>query len=169
MINRDKIARLLSGWAETWGVPGLEDRLTVEFSRRIRTTLGRCYPDRQTLRLADWLREAPAELFEEVLCHEAAHAAVFELYGAGPKPHGPEWRRLLTVAGFEPRVSLPANLLPQSQKQRLARARVYDHRCPVCHAYRVARRPMRRWRCSRCAASGLPGELEITSRRGAGA
>jgi predicted SprT family Zn-dependent metalloprotease len=155
-------------WCRTWRVPGLTRRLTIEFSPRMRTSLGSCDPHSNTIRLAAWLLNAPRELLDEALCHEAAHAAVVELYGRKVRPHAPEWRALMTAAGFEPRVRLPRELLPRSvQRATRSRAPAYEHCCTVCHAFRIARRPMRNWRCARCIDAGLSGTLDIVSRPGA--
>ncbi len=154
----------LAGWSVLWGLPGFEKRLELTFSRRFRISLGRCASAVGEIRLAAFLREGPAELLTEALCHEAAHAAVHALHGRGPKPHGREWKELMRVAGFEPRARIPAILLegvaPALQTER-ARG-VWVHRCPVCHASRTARTRVSRWRCSNCRKNGLDGRLIVT-------
>jgi predicted SprT family Zn-dependent metalloprotease len=165
-MDPSTLQRHLARYAKLWNLPGFEERITVEFSSRMRTSLGRCMPDGRTIRIAAWVRESSAELLEEVLCHEAAHAAVFAMHEGRPKPHGAEWKKLMRTAGFEPRVSLPRALLPPSQLRHLSAGPRYEHRCPVCHAARTARRPMRGWRCTRCLDAGLSGRLVITSRPG---
>lgn len=112
------VAPLLVPWAAVWQRPGLEERLHISFSTRMTRSLGRCHPERRTIRLASWLREAPVALFAEVLCHEAAHVAAFELHGRSCRPHGAEWKALMRAAGFEPRVRVPAELLPESVRIR---------------------------------------------------
>jgi hypothetical protein len=114
------LAPLLSQWAAAWKLHGLEGRLHISFSTRMTRSLGRCHPERRAIRLASWLREAPAALFVEVLCHEAAHVAAFELHGRGCRPHGAEWKTLMRAAGFEPRVRVPVELLPESVLRRNA-------------------------------------------------
>ncbi len=158
------LQRRIAAWARIWGTPGLERKLSIEFSGRMRVSLGRCSPN-GTLRLAAWLTTAPSSLLDEVLCHEAAHAAVRVLHGRKRRPHGPEWRALMQAAGFAPRVRLPHEHLPPVQRERLRRDPVYEHRCPVCQSFRLARRAMARWRCGVCIDSGLTGRLLITSRR----
>jgi predicted SprT family Zn-dependent metalloprotease len=152
---------LLTDWAQRWGVPGLEERLSVQVSTRLRTSLGRYSPAKGELRVASYLLDGPPSLLCEVLCHEAAHAAVCELHGRSARPHGPEWQALMRKAGFAPRVRIPAaelDRLPLPAR----RARVlWEHRCPVCQASRVAGRPVRAWRCAACRAAGLSGKLEI--------
>ena len=153
--------RLLAQWAQTWALTGLEGRLQITFSRRFRTSLGRCAPASGEIRLAEFLLAGPPAVLREVLCHEAAHAAVHELHGAVRRPHGVEWRALMRAAGFEPRARLPANLLPDLVPQRRRTARLQEHRCPVCHAARLARRRVPQWRCTACRAAGLEGELVV--------
>jgi len=162
-------------WEEVWGLPGLLDSVTVEFSTRMRVSLGLCRPVQGRIRLAASLRNGGADagtgglsasdtrssLLEEVLCHELAHVAVHRLYGRRAKPHGPEWKSLLVKAGYEPRVRVLENdpRLPAAFNKPRPR---WEHRCPVCHARRVAGRPVRQWRCVACRKAGLSGKLVIT-------
>jgi predicted SprT family Zn-dependent metalloprotease len=104
----------------------------------------------------------PPGVLREALCHEAAHAAVYEIHGRGPKPHGSEWRALMRAVGFAPRTKVPMDLLPDALSHR-ALERIWEHRCPVCQAVRRARRRVTRWRCVACRAAGLEGELVITA------
>jgi predicted SprT family Zn-dependent metalloprotease len=157
------LRRLLAQWSEVWEVLGLEQRLEVTFSGRFRRSLGRCVPAAGEIRLAAFLLTGPPAVLCEALCHEAAHAAVYELYGRGPTPHGEEWRALMRAAGFEPRAKVPASLLPEPVVRRHHRESLWEHRCPICQASRVARRRVPRWRCAVCRAAGLEGEL-ITTR-----
>lgn len=163
---------LIAPWAETWAVGGLEQRLRITFSGRFRSSLGRCHPRSGEIRLAAFLRTGPVEVLREVLCHEAAHAAAYELHGLRARPHGKQWRALMKAAGFEPRACLPASVaekvLPNGGRPR----KLVEHRCPVCHATRLARRRMPAWRCASCRALGLAGllgmrELEAEAARSA--
>ena len=148
-------------WEKLWGLPGLAESVTVEFSRRFRTSLGLCWPAQSRIRLAAHLEHDHPELLEEVFCHELAHVAVFRLHGRKVRPHGPEWKKLLVRAGFEPktRVQPEDAKFPERVKRRRYR---YEHRCPVCQARRVAGRVVRQWRCVACVKAGLSGELVIT-------
>jgi hypothetical protein len=167
-------------WATLWGVPDLADSVTVEFSTRMRVSLGLCRPAQNRIRLSSVLLEgdsadptaahppdeggAPsfsrASLLEEVLCHELAHVAVQRLHGRRAKPHGPEWKALMRKAGFEPRVRLLENdpRLPAAFNRPRPR---WEHRCPVCGVKQLAGRPVRQWRCIRCRKAGRSGRLEI--------
>jgi hypothetical protein len=153
-------------WGAAWGVAGLSARVRVEMSPRLRRSLGRAQPERGVIRLAADLEAAPRELFDEVLCHELAHVAVHLIHGRGSRPHGPEWAELMHRAGFPPRARFDARELPPELALRagLARRRaplIDLHACPVCRASRLARRPVRGWRCAACIHSGRDGRLTI--------
>ena len=159
----DELRCQIDGWAEQWGVPGLGTRLTLEFSQRFRSSLGRCAPEAREVRLAAFLLDGPEALLLEALCHESAHAAVYELHGRAARPHGPEWRELMTAAGFEPRARIPAKLLDGVAPALSRNTRsLWEHRCPVCQTMRIGRTVVGRWRCAACREAGLEGELVIT-------
>lgn len=169
---------LVAPWAATWGLPGLDAELSIALSTRLRSTLGRCRPAAGRITLRADLVDGPSERLREVLCHEAAHVAAFRLFGRRARPHGPEWRGLVAAVGFSPRVRAPALVQeaasaegPDSKRLDGGRApaenrptRSYEHRCPVCHTARFARRPVLRWRCAECLDAGLEGGLLITRR-----
>jgi predicted SprT family Zn-dependent metalloprotease len=148
-----------------WNAPTLRT-LTVEQRPSLRTTLGRYRPRSRTVELS--LRAWASPEWPEILTHEAAHAAAAASpAGAGQPPHGPEWRRLMALAGYpEARGSrwrgcLPSPSASTPSRQRHPSAR-YLHACTVCDFHRTARRPVRAWRCADCVAAGLSGELRIT-------
>ncbi|NLF68864.1 MAG: SprT family zinc-dependent metalloprotease [Candidatus Anammoximicrobium sp.] len=152
-------------WMRRWRTSGLAKRLVIEFSPRLRQSLARSLPSRRLIRLNPVLqRPQNAALLPEVLCHEAAHVAVFELYGPRCRPHGPEWSRLVTMAGFTPTLHLAIDGEPPRADARSSPASRYEHRCPVCQMVRSARRPVPAWRCADCVAAGLDGHLLITRR-----
>jgi len=157
----EEVRASLVEWAAAWNLPGLERRVRVTFSARFHSSVGRCSPAKGEIRLASFLLAASASALREALCHEAAHAAAYEIHGRGVKPHGAEWRALMRAAGFEPRVSMPASLLPDVLDHPRRATNLWEHRCPVCHASRLARRPVRRWRCASCREAGLKGVLVI--------
>ena len=147
-------------------LPDLLDRVFISFSRRLSTSLGRCTPAKRSIRLHPGLSEGPPELPLEVICHEISSRGRVRALWPGSKDltalSGPT---SCGGRGFEPRVRLKV-LDPRvfAKSARRARRRVfYEHYCPVCQQSRVAKRPVRRWRCRACAESGLPGELEIRS------
>lgn len=85
MKQNDELRRcpqLIRRWARKWHVSALAGNITCEWSSRLRRSLGRAYPERDLVRLSELLKEPPYEqLFDEVLCHELAHVAVFHLHG----------------------------------------------------------------------------------------
>lgn len=151
----------LSKWAAAWDVPGLEFRVRFVESSRMRTSLGRYVSQTREIRIADFLFDAPSSLLQEVVCHEFAHAAVDERFDSGCRPHGLEWQSLMHQVGREPRARIPSaeldQLIPITHRRRVA----WLHRCPICHAKRVAGRPVASWRCVECVSTGLNGRLEI--------
>ncbi len=136
-----ELHKLLAEWSALWGVPELACR--VEFSPRLRASLGRCLPRRALIRLHPDLEGRWREHFQEVLCHEFAHLAVEHLY-PGARAHGPEWASLVRQAGFVPRRRMALDLPAPGPR------RMYLHRCPVCQATRPARTSARRFKCARC-------------------
>jgi len=147
-------------WLALWQVPDLESRITIELSSRMTRSLGRCYPQRRLIRLAQGLLKERA-ILEEALCHELAHAAVYELKGRNGRPHGPAWKALMRKAGFEPRIRLRWDGAAPTKRRKHY---IYLHLCPVCRAERTAFRAVRQWRCGDCIEAGLDGELEIWRR-----
>jgi predicted SprT family Zn-dependent metalloprotease len=113
------------------------------------------------VRLHLLLKEAQyAALFDEVLCHEAAHIVAFLIHGNRAESHGPEWENLVRLAGYEPRRCYRTDSVPKQKKLESVR---YDHVCPICQAKRTAKRPQPHWRCVACQDAGLEGELIIRS------
>ncbi len=155
----------MARWARLWGIPDVAAQVTVQFSSRMTRSLGRCYPERRLIRLSERLIQGPESILREALCHEFAHIAVHELNGGRSKPHGPRWAELMRAAGFEPRARLRSSQretpFPKKTRQR---SYLYVHRCPVCQMERIARRAVRRWRCSACCEAGLDGKLDIHRR-----
>ena len=98
---------------------------------------------------------------DEVLCHEAAHAAVRLLHGDWARPHGPEWRGLMALAGMPARVKIPASEIPVCRRPSKNAADVWEHRCPACQATRFAKTRGTRWRCRGCREAGHSGELLV--------
>lgn len=136
--------------------------MQVAVSYRLTTTLARCWPRTGRIELSARALRMPARL-PELLCHEAAHLAVFALHGPDCRPHGPEWQALMRQAGFEPRATLVSACRVMRPKPAPVSAR-YEHVCPVCHTSRTAKRPVPRWRCAACVAAGLDGTLTIRRR-----
>jgi hypothetical protein len=91
VMNTDELSgcrKLLRHWARKWDAPELADEITYEWSTR----LCRAYPERNLIRLSSLLKDLGyVTLFDEVLCHEAAHVAVFHICRSQAAIHGPEW------------------------------------------------------------------------------
>ncbi len=151
--------RTLTHLGDVWNLPGLHFEVEVVFSPKLTGSLGRAIPSRGIVRLHVALASAPRRLLREVLCHEAAHIAVFRRHGESKRPHGPEWAELVRQAGYKPSRSLV--VAAPEVPNRQANPRRYEHVCPVCQIVRVAKRPMPRWRCPGCADAGLQGILRI--------
>lgn len=133
------------------------------FSSRMSRSLGRTYPARSRVHLSARLAEPGAEdLLAEVVCHELAHLAAYVATDHRPKPHGREWRALLTAVGHQPRLSIPVDL-PNSGPKTVKPAPHYDHRCEVCHRSWSYSTPRRQLRCPTCQDAGLSGHLIIHS------
>lgn len=145
---------LLARLAAAWGEPGLAGLCAIDFNPRLRTALGRYLPreGRVELNPRRWVELAAAER-EELVVHEIAHAVV-QAQTPRARPHGREWRDLMRAAGYRPRARFRrAGAEPA--------AVLFEHRCPVCHATRLARRRVSAWRCWACLCAGLDGRLEV--------
>lgn len=159
--------KLIRRLARKWRVPSLVDT-TVEWSHRLTRSLGLAFPERMLIRLDVRLRDPRyASTLQEVLCHELAHLAVYVLHGRDAAMHGLEWRRLIEVAGNEPRMGIH---IPELVSRNSAFVR-YEHFCPKCHAKRFAKRRQTTWRCVACRRLGLEGLLiirtQVNGKRGA--
>lgn len=145
-----------------WGIASLGDSITVRLSTRFRRSLGNYRVRTGEIVLASWLVDAPEHLLQEVLCHEAAHAAAAILHDRRIRPHGKEWQALMEQAGFPARRQIPVSALPESHQALSKQTTVWEHRCPICQATRLGKTRVSRWRCRRCRDSGRAGDLVIT-------
>jgi SprT protein len=151
------------GWSATWGAPELPFRVRIAFSRRLQSSLGRCSPRTGLIRLNPGLLDGAPEALREVVCHEAAHVAAWLLHGRRARAHGREWKELMRLAGYEPRVRWPEAIVPESVRSRRP-AVVYVHTCPVCRSHWIARRTVAAWRCGACRKAGREGRLTVSKR-----
>jgi predicted SprT family Zn-dependent metalloprotease len=158
----DDIRELIATWGAAWGLPHLAAGIDVSFSPRLTRSLGRCRPSVGRITLRAELLHTRHERLAEVLCHEVAHVAVFQLFGPDAKPHGQEWRELVSKVGFQPEIRARRPTEISQPRPQSSRSLPYEHRCPVCQSVRFARRPVGRWRCAECVDAGLGGELVIT-------
>jgi len=154
----------LATWSAAWGIPELPFRVRIVFSQRLQSSLGRCAPSAGLIRLNPGLLDGAPEALREVVCHEAAHVATWLLHGRRARSHGPEWKELMRLAGYAPRVRWAEAAVPESVRDRRRPAVVYVHTCPVCRADWVARRTVAAWRCGTCRGAGRPGRLTVLKR-----
>jgi predicted SprT family Zn-dependent metalloprotease len=153
----------LSKWAAIWCTPELPFRVEVLFSSRMTKSLGRARPRAGKILLNAKLRLAPCQLLLEVLCHEAAHVAVFLKHGPQAKPHGAEWRELVGLAGYEPMTSLCCRLMDAYPKPCavVRPAKLHKYRCPVCQEDFFVRQKNSRLYCGLCFDNGISEVLML--------
>ena len=160
-IVSGELALAFHGWAALWKLPQLQNRVTLHLNPRLRTTIARWVIDSSGVEVST--RFFALRDQRQILCHELAHAAAVMKYGRAVRSHGPEWCRLIRMAGFEPH----ARRAPDRPRGTVARRALtpssYEHRCTVCQAIRYAKRPVKNWRCAECVGAGLSGKLTITS------
>ncbi len=158
----DELSGLLDQWGKVWRIPDLRRHIEVEWSQRLRASVGRCRPDRGKIVLnASYLREHAEEVVP-TLCHEAAHVAAYLLHGPAIRPHGKEWAQLMRAAGFEPDRSCRIDL-DAVTAQRKRKVRIYIHRCSECHYVHRDRSPVARWACPVCATDGRTVSLDVVA------
>jgi predicted SprT family Zn-dependent metalloprotease len=147
--------------AQLWGAPGLPERSRVEFSSRLRRSLGLCYPQRDLIRLNPvLLKSGNREMLDETLVHEAAHLVVYWRHGRRVRPHGQQWQALMHLAGLPARATIPHSKIKALPTVLRARY-LYRHRCLDCGNVFNAGRTDRRWRCSSCHQWGRGGVLKV--------
>jgi hypothetical protein len=129
------VPSLLHKWCDLWGANSLPTEISVEISARMTRSLGRCYPDRNLIRIAWFVTDESEALFQEVLCHEAAHLAAYHLHGRSIRPHGHEWQVLMQQAGYAPAVRFKESRLTRRPPPRTRRRK----------SVRVPRAVRRRW------------------------
>jgi predicted SprT family Zn-dependent metalloprotease len=158
LIMHQETSIKINKWFKLWDSIFIAEDITVEFSNRLKSTLGRTNVAKRHVRLNPVLTKNEHIYLDEVLCHELAHIAVYERFGLSVKPHGAQWAELMRKAGYEPRVRFVSN-----DKQNGKTITKYEHFCPVCQSVRYAGRAMTYWRCPSCFNAGLEGKLVIQS------
>jgi predicted SprT family Zn-dependent metalloprotease len=155
-----EIQRTLSRLAVLWHVPRLKQGVAVQFSPRLKRSVGRTLPKSGIIRLHFALGEPKyRRLLRTALCHEAAHVAAQMLYGSQVRPHGPEWHSLVRMAGHQPSRTV-AWLELSPPKASIGRRRgMFRYFCPVCQAVYLCRKRDARLRCGPCLKTGLTGSL----------
>jgi predicted SprT family Zn-dependent metalloprotease len=166
-FESDPYEAWLAAWAAAWSLPELPYRVRIAFSSRLQGSLGRCSPRTGVIRLNPGLLDGPTAALREVVCHEAAHVATWLLYGRHASAHGREWRELMRLAGYEPRVRWAESAVPAAVRERRRSSAVYVHACPVCRAQWIARTTSSAWRCATCRDAGRDGRLTVSKREAA--
>ncbi len=114
----------VDGWCEQWQVESVSRTVRIEISVRMRSCLGRAMGSRRLVRLNAALLVPGGEiLLREVLCHELAHIAVYELHGRRARPHGEEWKNLLRAADYAPRVTVHRQTIPDPVREMMRKPR----------------------------------------------
>jgi SprT protein len=107
---------------------------------------------RESLRFNERLfAAAPEEHMPDTVAHEVAHSVVWRCHGRGPRPHGPEWRRVMEALGCAPRVThfTSAEVLARVLENHLYRCACRSHALGP-RQHRHARRGERHYRCRAC-------------------
>ena len=161
-----------------WHDPRLLSVVDVRVSARARTSLGSAaaIPShdgllRFRISISRLALHRKRECLLETVCHEFAHVAAWReamFAKRSIRPHGVEWQRLISLAGYPAHASTSCRAsirtseqTTQSERQRRTNQFVH-HACPVCHTSRLARKTVLQWRCASCVDAGLPGVLTIT-------
>lgn len=161
IVSVELLSALAEKWGSVWGIRDFPARVHFEFSDRLRTSYGKCFTRSGRIVLSRKLLAGRQLNLELAACHECAHAAAFLIFGPNVKPHGKEWRSLVSLAGHTPKTKVE---IRGNYKERLDSPRqspMYEHRCLVCNQVSFARRPVRVWRCIECVEAGLSGEMAI--------
>lgn len=144
----------LKRWAKCWGTPDIVRQVRISYSPRMRRSLGRVRPKSGIITLHAGLATAPQSILLEVLCHEAAHVAAYIIHGSRAKPHGPEWRELVRVAGYNPTTRLDCPGLPVKRLPPRVHFPRKSCRCPACGTVYYVRRISSRDHCGVCLNRG---------------
>ena len=73
------------------------------------------------------LEQHPQEMLEETIPHELAHIVAHRLFGPRIKPHGREWRLVMSAFGKSPEVQHRMQVEPSRRLRRYT----YNCACPV--------------------------------------
>ena len=157
--------RYLEYLGKLWGADIMSSTLTLRISSRMISSLGSYRPDKDTISLNRTLMDQRnSSILKEILCHEAAHAAVLSIHGNGCKPHGREWKELMKTAQYVPRARIPGNQIHSRPGAGKSVRYRYTHMCLDCGRIFRSWRTDRRWRCKSCMNLGLDGFLKMVKR-----
>lgn len=136
-----------------WRVPPAA-KVEVRWNDRLRTTAGRAFYREGRIELNPSLLATSPKDLDDVLVHEAAHVAVFRLFGEHGAAHGRHWRGLMRLAGVRPDVT---HDLPVPKSVRRRRGHVFLRVCDACGDRRIARAV----RYDRCACGSAKDFLVL--------
>ena len=126
-----RVAELLTIWRVPPGAP-----VAVSWNARLRTTAGRAFMEEGRIELNPSLLEAEPQEIPAVVVHEAAHVAVYRMFGPRVAPHGRQWRALMRLAGLPPEVT---HDLPVRRSTRNSSRWQYLRICDACGDRRLGR------------------------------
>ena len=105
---------------------GVDVPVTLTFDLRGRAA-GQARYRNDHIRLNRGLLERyPDDFITQTLPHEFAHLVTYHLHGPRVRPHGPEWRRVVTLLGGKPDRTHQYEVEPS----RVYRRFVYGCNCP---------------------------------------
>ena len=112
---------------------------------------GKAFLQRNELRFNPKLYRANQEPFlGEVVPHEVAHLLVYQLYGAGTKPHGKEWRTVMVqLFCLAPKVTHSFDLAPLNETTVLYRCGCGEHPLSLRRHNKIVRGEAS-YRCRQC-------------------
>jgi len=118
-----------------WRVPP-GPAVSVCWNGRLRTTAGRAFMEDGRIELNPTLLLAQPDEIPVVVVHEAAHVAVYRMFGPRVPPHGRHWRALMRLAGLPPDVT---HDLPVRRMGRRSRKWLFLRVCNACGDRRIGR------------------------------
>src|SRR5262245_6951158 len=101
MVGRSYLRSL----ARRWQYPALLG-VEIRINPRLKSTVGRWNVRENLIELNPKCSARRPTKQREIVCHEAAHIVVRHRYGSAVRPHGPEWCKLVRLAGFSTRATL---------------------------------------------------------------
>lgn len=128
-----------------WRVP--DRAVDVAWNGRLRTCAGRAFVEHGRIELNPNVLGPVPEEVDGVLVHEAAHVAVWRLFGAAGQAHGRHWRALMRLAGQAPEVT---HELAIPKRRRARRRFSYLRICDACGDRRIME-SVRYGRCHGCS------------------
>ncbi|HSP07599.1 MAG TPA: SprT-like domain-containing protein [Acidobacteriota bacterium] len=124
---------------------GVLPRYRCEWSARMLTTWGCCYPDHRVIRISILFQSRPLQELEAIMKHEMIHIRI--------RGHGPTFRHELKRVGLPRDVEGHFPFLNELTRGR-RRALRHTYMCPHCQV-RIHRRRRIRGYCVNCYEKGV--------------